>query len=445
MSFPTEKRSIFAKDLQKSVAAVQHINDPTTSADEMLTASKFILYLLLAYSGILGAVSYYKNFAPSFGHEYALFMCVCLAFAIEFGKSYFGVWAVRLLLIAGIREATSEMHQFIKLVALIAFALATFAMSVINSTRGGEQLSHLLRQEKTGLQMFQANTAAIDQQIEAVNNQIAANNGNTWKGIVSYESQKANKKLSGSLENLQKQKTQTIEQQRADWQVHQAQQTENGNFAARLVMASGGWVELLQFILLLLRVSCEKSLLPLVPQPSPAPPPASNKTPGFNGSPSAPYQSNGTAANFQNHSNGIGFNYSNRDQPAAAAPGVSQSVTGVTQFNSANPDKPSAAAFGHFKTAFQREVFNLKTGNGARHTVCSRLGAALAGMIYNVSTIDEETRLSVLEYLVNFIQEVHSPILNSYTVELAQTPLAHYKPQFDELYRLISRVGVAAA
>jgi len=440
MSFQQEKRPFWAKDKKKALAqnieAVQHLNDDTTSADELLTASKVILYALLAYSGLLGAVSYYKNFEPSFGPEAALFMCLVLAAVIEIGKSYFGKWGIRQILIVGLKDSTMELHSTIRLLALVAFAVATFWMSVINSTRGGEQLSHLLRQEKTGLQMFQPNTADIDRNIETINSQIAENNANKWKGVTSYASQKANNKLAGSLESLNKQKEQRIEQQRADWNAHQAQQQQNGNFAARLVMASGGWVEGLQIIILFLLVSCEKSLISRLPSPVQQRQQNnghysntnSNTQPVYNGQP------------FQNVVGG--FDYRNKNTPTGGGAGLAQSDRGLTEANTSSAGQPTFEAFKQHRTDFYRYRSNLKTGTGDRNTVCTRIGENLAGMAENLSTVPQIEKEKTLHELEAFYNDVHAPILNTYTVDLSQTPLRQYKPQFDTLYSKMRGEGL---
>jgi hypothetical protein len=48
--------------------------------------------------------------------------------------------------------------------------------------------------------------------------------------------------------------------QRADFESNREVATSQSNFAARLVLASGGWIEFIQIILIFLRVACEKNL-----------------------------------------------------------------------------------------------------------------------------------------------------------------------------------------
>lgn len=422
-----QPRPFWSKDLEKSINEIQKLDDPNTSADEMLSASKWSIYALLAYSGILGAMSYYKNFEPSFGHQAALLMCLCLVITIEVGKNYFGVWSVRILMIAGIKHSCSEVHHFVKLVSLVGFATATFSMSVINSTRGGEQLSQLLRQEKNGMQLFKPNTDDIDAQIAQINNQIETNNKNTWKGMVVLESQRANKSLSRSIESLNKQKEAAASQQRDDWNKYYAQTAENSNYAAKLVMASGGWVEILQFILLLFRVSCEKTLLKRKEATTPTPSPQQFRNMNGNGTGST--AGSNQASTFKN--NAIGFDYPNKDLRTSfeAQNLVSQCDTAVEDVK--RPDQIEAA-FKHYLTKFKADVSNLLSKNGQQATVCGRLRDALHGMLSNIPE-DAGIKDKAREYLVWFNDNVHVPMLNRYTVDIEQTPLKLYKKPLDEL------------
>lgn len=247
------------KNLSQRIAEIQEINDPTTNSDEILKGSKILLFILLCFTGLLGGLSYYKNFSGAFTPEVAAFMAVSLTVVIEWGKNYASKWALRIPFFRGFGHLATRPENTFVWVGLVAIAACTFYMSVYNSTKGGEQLSKMLHSERNST-TFKANTADIDAQINVVQNGIQQNQGIKWKGTTTYTAQKAIVSQSKSLEKLQDQRAAAIAQQRADYERTRNEQAENSNFASSLVMASGGYVELLQFLLLLLIVSCEKSL-----------------------------------------------------------------------------------------------------------------------------------------------------------------------------------------
>ncbi len=247
------------KGLSERIAEIQQINDPTTNSDEILKGSKVLLFILLCFTGLLGGLSYYKNFSGAFSSEVAVFMAVALTAVIEWGKNYASKWALRIPFFRGFGHLATRPENTFVWVGLVAIAACTFYMSVYNSTIGGEQLSKMLSSERNRT-TFQPNTADIDAQIATVQTGIQQNQGIKWKGTTTYTAQRAIVSQSKSLEKLQDQRAAAIAQQRADYERTRNEQAENSNFASSLVMASGGYVELLQFLLLLLIVSCEKSL-----------------------------------------------------------------------------------------------------------------------------------------------------------------------------------------
>lgn len=247
------------QSLQARIKAIQKINDPTTNADEILTGSKVLIFILLVFTGLLGGISYYKNFSTSFPVEAAIAMALTLTITIEWGKTYAATWALRIPFFRGwghIRQTAANTFIF---TGLISFAIATFAMSVYNSTEGGEQLSRMLSHERHQ-EVFQPNTQAIDAQIATLSDGIEKNRQIQWKGTTTRTAQKAINQSTEAIASLQRQREEAVAQQRADWEKNQTVISEQSNFAARLVLASGGWVEMLQILLILLRVSCERSL-----------------------------------------------------------------------------------------------------------------------------------------------------------------------------------------
>lgn len=417
------------KRLSDQVKAIQKINDPTTSADEMLKIGKFIFLLLLAYSGLLSLMSYYHNFLPSFGKGPAVFMSVALAVTIEYGKSFFAKWSTRIPAFFGFNFLFSTPVQTFRYVALAGFTVATFYMSFLNSTAGGQQLAKELRQ-KSELQAFAPNTAEVDNQIRATQEAIAANLNVKYKGVVTYESQKSNRILSKNLSDLQAQKSELIRQQRTDWESEQQRRATNTSFAATLVMQSGGWVELLQLLLVIFIVMNERTLLVNAAhksQSTPSPTPAPSFNAFSNGSGTTPPPNNSTFFNYTTGGSQIGFRRQSTEP-------VSQSDTGVTQINN---EGPSVAAFQHNLTALRRDCANLKNGNGTYRSISERIATAMDGMIYNMPALDYPKREGVATFLIQDFLPVHEAKISNYTVEPEQTPMRVYLSQLNKLIALL--------
>lgn len=253
--------------LQNRIKAIQRLNDPTTNADELLSGSKILLLLLLCFTGLLAGFSYYKNFGGSFPIPVAAFMAIALTVAIEWGKNYCTTWAIRTPFFRGFGHIISTPANTFMFAGLILIAAATFTMSVINSTIGGRQLSVMLNHEKNA-SAFQADTRGIDSLIATNQKNIVEASTVKWKGVTTRTSQQAIKQYSATLSSLNAQRETIIQQQRADWEKQQAIQAENRNYSANLMLTSGGWVELLQLLLIIVRVACEKILDSRLPSPN---------------------------------------------------------------------------------------------------------------------------------------------------------------------------------
>lgn len=256
--------------LKARIAQIQKINDPTTNADEILKASKVLTFILLLFTGLLGGLSYYKNFSAAFPAGSAVFMALSLTFVIEWGKNYAFLWSLRIPFFRGFGHLWQRPENTFVWLGLLLIGGATFYMSVYNSTIGGRQLATMLSHERNTV-AFQPDTRAIDAQIASTQKGIEANQAVKWKGTTTYTAQKAIAKQSDALTSLQRQREATISAQRADFEKLQGRQEANTNYTASLVLASGGWIEFIQALLWLLRVSCEKSLDSRAGAPSPAP------------------------------------------------------------------------------------------------------------------------------------------------------------------------------
>jgi hypothetical protein len=268
MSFNTnsQDRAFFQRSPEQKAASIKnrirsiaHRNDPTTYADEVLAGSKIVQVLLLTFTAAMSAFSYYYNFEVSFGSTLAMVFAASLAIAIEFGKNRAAVWALRTLFFSSDTLKRSAASFFI-FCGVLSVAGVTYYMSYINSTKGAQQVSLLLASEKTRVD-FTPNTADIDAQITAAQGRIAKNNGNTYKKKVAVWSQQSNIQESATISQLTKQRADVIAQQREDYLKRESEKNANHNQAAGLLLAAGGWVELLQALLTLIMVACEKKLL----------------------------------------------------------------------------------------------------------------------------------------------------------------------------------------
>ena len=245
--------------LDDRVKSVQNVNDKSIVADNVQRYSTLAMYALLAFTTFLSTFSYFKFFESSFGSIVAGIMAVLLALVIEFGKNWGTLKVLRIPFFCGWGHVMSEVHHSIMFLGLLLLSIVTFSASVYNSTHGAAQLSLLLGHEKH-TEIFTPETAIIDAQILATQKSMTANRDIKWKGTVTYQAQKAIQKESGALDKLQNQRSAIIQQQRADYEGRQAVFTEQNNFSSNSLLAVGGWVELLQLILMFVRVAAERSL-----------------------------------------------------------------------------------------------------------------------------------------------------------------------------------------
>lgn len=263
MSNPTNQQPWWHRNnkqtLQDRVNNVQNVNDPTIMSDDILRWSKVALYALLAFTTLLSGFSYFKFFEKSFGFELALCMALLLACIIEFGKNWGFLRVLRIPFFQGWSHIWSTVANTILWGGLLALAVVTFSASVYNSTQGAKHLSLLLGHEKNAT-VFQPNTSDIDAQITAAEKRIADNRATRWKGTTTVDAQRAIKTETRTLETLQKQRETRIQQQRDDYDRQTQIKDSQNNFSANSLLAVGGWVELLQIILMFVRVSAERSL-----------------------------------------------------------------------------------------------------------------------------------------------------------------------------------------
>jgi hypothetical protein len=248
---------------------VQRLNDPGTHADELLGISKWAIRGLLIFTGLLGGISYFKNFSQSLPFEVAVLLALVITAMIEVGKNYYFTWTIRIPFFQGFGHIWKAPANTIIWIGMMAITGVTFAMSVYNSTIGGEQLALMLSHEKQA-QNFAPVTSKIDTMIADARKAQVEHGKSNWKGRLTPDAIRAIKSESRTIEALQRQRETSIQQQRADWEKQVSIQEGHASFAAKLVMASGGWVELLQALLMLVRVACEKTLDGRLASPTPS-------------------------------------------------------------------------------------------------------------------------------------------------------------------------------
>lgn len=280
------------------INAINQINDPTIMTDNVLRWVKVILVVLLAATGLIGALNYYKFFSISMSNFYIVaFLTLAIAGIVEFGKYFATKWAIRNAFFVGFRHIFAEAHSTLIFLGLAVVSVLTFALSAYNSTKGAEQLAYLISHESAeGKAVFTPNTPDLDAQIAAaqgVQSSALSNRITTgqYKGMVDWQSSKTAKSAGQTAASLIAQKETVVAQQRADWERQQAERARSIDHAAGFTLKIGGWLELLQCILMFIRVACEKQLAshpdaqPRRQQsPNPTPSPSFNGQHSFNGS-----------------------------------------------------------------------------------------------------------------------------------------------------------------
>lgn len=246
--------------MDKRLEAIRRINDPGTWADEILKGARILLPLLLLYSGFLGFFNYWKFFEQSF-HEYvAAAMAIVLAVVIEWGKYRAAMWALRIVFFQGGSYIGRSPANTFVFVGLLLLGAATFTMSWINSTRGARELATMLSKDRNETK-FAPDTAKIDAEIAATQATIdKAPRITDKKGQEVYQNSKAVRVAQERLVALGLERAKSDSIQRVDWAAGQADVADKSTRAGEMVMASGGWVELLQGLLLIVCVSCERIL-----------------------------------------------------------------------------------------------------------------------------------------------------------------------------------------
>lgn len=369
--------------LSARLKRIEKLNDPGTIADEFLKFGQIGLFISLVFTGLLSGFSYYHYFAPSFGSLIAIVMAVSAQCIIEWGK--FGAFKRALVLpfFIGFRRILSAAHSTFLWIALCIIATLCFAVSLYNSTKGGEYLSEVLYRKNHESQ-FAPNTQSVDTLIAAANARISSNNNNTWRGKVVVHSQRANARESAAVALLMQQRTDLIAQQLSEYNKKKHNEQKEAAGGAKMVLAAGGWIELIQFLVIIGLVCCMKELDTRNPSPTPSVAPAQKNAVFYNGQ-------NGTNSfNGAQHNNygpsvpptgnsgrvvvaGFGQPVAVALQPYTADFTVSQSPQPVTQFLAPLKGAEAEKAVKYCITEINRDVPNYQNPQANRDTVTNRL------------------------------------------------------------------------
>lgn len=369
-------------DLENRIKRINEYRDTTTSTDELLRVARVFLAILLLFSGALAAMNYFLFFSHTLPFEFALGASLLLTAVIEWGKSRMGLRTLQKPFLEGFPTIFSTPAQTIMWVGTLLFAGATFLMSVLNSTKGGEAMAAKLGREKHE-SVFQADTKFYDDQIATATAIQQQHSNNTWHGNIVYQSAKVADRQAKTIAKLSEDRQKAIEQQRADWERNRDAVGQETSTAAAMVLKAGGWVELLQLLLIVIISSCQKVLADKMGGEVPTPSAkqgigfrqaGGSTTPAFNHEPRVP---------TGEERRPIGFSYPNRDVPAEShytphgTAAVSQVTQPVTQANASAESIGAGEALRHIRTDLMRDVNNLEKGHGKVSTVLTRIESYL--------------------------------------------------------------------
>lgn len=380
---------------KKSIARYR---SPSTIADEIFRILTWgVQPLLLVFCMALSYFSYEAFFAHNFSPGFAMAGALILSVVIELGKIKIGGYVFQVPFLSGVQLLRSSFPAFAVWGGALILTVVTFYMSVNNSTKGAAMLAQKAGFEKNE-RSFTPNTAEIDAQIEQANGRIVAANSVKWKGVVTYQSQKAIQSAEKSITALQAQREEAIRTQRADFERQRAQIDSNTSNGATILMASGGWVEALQVICLFLVAACMATIdkvMGSTPTPSPASQGINFQGNGAGNKSQAPYNEvNPGQIGFR--WKGYGTQSTRNPEPVPQSPQpvpqLSQAVLGCDQILLS------------LRKKLQSELPNLTNKNGQKSSISARINRAFDEAYQAMNLPDfvpsREVGAKVYKYLV---------------------------------------------
>lgn len=365
-------------DLENRIKRINEYRDTTTSTDELLRVARVFLAILLLFSGALAGMNYFLFFSHTLPFEFALGASALLTSVIEWGKSRMGLRAFQKPFLEGFGTIVSTPAQTIMWTGTVLFALATFTMSIMNSTKGGEAMAAKMGREKHE-SVFVPDTKFYDDQIAAATTIQQQHSNNKWKGTIVYKSAQVADRQGKTIVKLSEDRQKAIDQQRADWERNRDAVGQETSTAAAMVLKAGGWVELLQLLLIIIIASCQKVLADKM---GGSPTPATGI--GFRLEASGYHPATGSGPDERRP---IGFHRAHDTAARTSRPetppysvesvAVSQVSQPVSQFSTVPESVGAGEALRHIRTDLMRDVNNLEKQHGAVATILKRMEACL--------------------------------------------------------------------
>lgn len=247
------------KGMQQRVAEIHKMRDPGTFADEVLKGSKFLFFLSLAFTGTLCFFSYSFFLERFLSPEATLVAAVAITVLIEYGKQRIGMNAIRMPFLQGWRYITSTAENTFMFLGSALFAIAVFSISVYNSTNGAARYAQQTAEQKTEAN-FVADTKYYDEQIAAHQKTIDAAPTYKWKKQTYYQSPKSVNTAIAAKKELEAAREKARAEQRADFERSRDKSDAANTHSGQIALRIGGWLELLQVLLMFLMASCERVL-----------------------------------------------------------------------------------------------------------------------------------------------------------------------------------------
>lgn len=257
------------KGMRDRVAAINRMRDPGTFADEILMSARFLFVLSLLFTGALCFFSYKFFLVRFLDPTVAIIAAAFITVVIEVGKGKIGMASLRMPFMQGWRWIFSTPENTGLFAGATLFAVVIFSISIYNSTTGAAKYAETTATQKTET-AFTPDTKAIDSQIERLQQSVANAPTAVWKGRTYYQEPKAVRAAQKSIETLSKQRETVIQQQREDFLRNRNQSDSSNAHAGTIALRVGGWLELLQVILMFVRASCERVLARRNPTSMPA-------------------------------------------------------------------------------------------------------------------------------------------------------------------------------
>lgn len=401
---------------------INEFRDSGTHADEWLRVFTALLYLSAVFTAAYGGALYYNLTLPFIGHYGALIFALLFVAFIEVGKIIVGRKFARDCFFGLFKQGASA---FFTMIAGLLVAVAVFAWSYYNSTKGVTYLTTYIAHYKVERKEVKAATARQDS-VSAMATQTAADAMNIkWKNTTTQKGQAIAENATEIVAEAEKQRT--IAEQRA-YDEQKSQDEHRNRFidaASFMFNMLGGWMEFIQVFLIFGVVLAEKTLydrikttgkVPSVkaetpPQPAVVVPPQ----PAFQQQNGAFYNST-TTAEPPAQTRPIGFNVGHdgnvQPRPVTGLP-VSQSDTDQGLAESAGaiigPDEVLKLAL----RSIQAETANLRNGNGDPVTIKTRIREKITPLLRAINRPDFNGDRDLAERLLNYLEREYIPLANT--------------------------------